>query len=298
MRLPKFCALQSQGQGRGADTMAVATVQMIAEPQETSWIAGSRIVDLPVSTVKRSPFQVRAQLDQEHVAALAQSIQDMELSSPILVRPLSIEGQYELVCGENRLEAHKLLGRHVIRAVVRSLSDHEAASILAADNLQRRELSDWEICQTVNMLTSTGAAKTDAQIARILGRPRSFVTKVRAFNDLPPGAAAIIGATPSLFGASLASDLRTSGYCKKHPDLVEEALSRVVGGSLTQAGVISWLRSKTTPATGTALKDTTVTIKNKKVRITVYQDTIRISCKGMNSLDIEASLQTALEKSL
>lgn len=238
--------------------MAVASVQKIAVPQDASPINGSMVLDLPVSAITRSPYQVRAQLDPEHISALAQSIQDMELSSPILVRPLATNDQYELVCGEHRLEAHKLLGRPLIRAIVRSLSDHEAASILAADNLQRRELSDWEICQTVNMLTSTGAAKTDAQIARILGRPRSFVTKVRAFNDLPPGAAAIIGATPSLFGASLASDLRTSGYCKKHPALVEEALSRVVGGSLTQAGVISWLRSKTTPATGTALKDTTV----------------------------------------
>jgi hypothetical protein len=72
----------------------------------------------------------------------------------------------------------------------------------------------------------------------------------------------------------------------------------VVSGALTQAGVISWLRSRTTPAASTALKDSTFKINNRKVRITVYQDTIRISCKGMNSLDIEAGLQTALKNLL
>lgn len=254
----------------------------------------SSIADLSVANILRSPFQARSFRDQEHIAALAKSIDDSELASPILVRPLPETGSYELVCGENRLEAHKMLGRATIRAIVRPMTDAEAAKLLSADNLQRKELSDWEICQTINMLLSHGFAKTDAQLSRILGRPRSFITKVRAFNDLPPSAANHVATAPPLFGASLASDLRASGYCTTHPDLVEQALSRVISGSLTQAGVISWLRSRTTPTTSAALKDSILKINNRKVRITVYQDTIRISCKGMNSLDIEAGLQTAL----
>ena len=269
---------------------AVATAR--PAPERTS------IADLDVASTLRSPFQARSCRDQEHIAALAKSIDDNELASPILVRPLPETETYELVCGENRLEAHKILGRATIRAIVRPMTDAEAATILSADNLQRKELSDWEICQTINMLVSHGFAKTDAQLSRILGRPRYFITKVRAFNDLPPGAAAHVAVAPALFGASLASDLRASGYCKTHPSLVDEALARVVSGALTQAGVISWLRSRTTPAASTALKDSTFKINNRKVRITVYQDTIRISCKGMNSLDIEAGLQTALKNLL
>lgn len=260
--------------------------------------ANDRIVDLPVDLIKTSPYQVRACRDQEHIAALALSIDDNDLASPILVRPVGDEEAYELVCGENRWEAHKLLGREKITAIVRSLSDAEAAKILAADNLQRRELSDWEVCQTINMLLGNGFATTDNAVARILGRPRPYITKTRAFNDLSEGAAALVAGSPLLFGTSLAFDLRSAGYNKKHPGLVEEAFGKVVSGSLTQAGVISWLRSRTTPATATALKDSTLKINNRKVRITVYQDTIRISCKGMNSLDIEAGLQTALKELL
>lgn len=261
-------------------------------------VANEHIADIPVDAIKTSPYQVRAGRDQEHIAALAVSIDDNELSSPILVRPMGDDGSYELVCGENRWEAHKLLGRETITAIVRPLSDSEAAKILAADNLQRRELSDWEVCQTINMLVTNGFATTDNSVARILGRPRPYITKTRAFNDLPEGAATLVAASPQLFGTSLAFDLRSAGYNKKHPALVEEAFGKVVGGSLTQAGVITWLRSRTTPASSTALKDSTLTINNRKVRIIVYQDTIRISCKGMNSLDIEAGLQTALKQLL
>lgn len=267
---------------------AVATAR--PAPERTS------IADLDVASILRSPFQVRSLRDQEHIAALAQSIDDNELASPILVRPLLENDCYELVCGENRLEAHKLLGRAKIRAIIRPMTDAEAATLLSADNLQRKELSDWEICQTINMLNSNGFAKTDAAVSRILGRRRSFIAKVRAFNELPPAAASLVSTNPSLFGAALASDLRASGYCKKYPALVEEAFKKVVNGSLTQAGVISWVRSKTTPLQATALKDTTFTINNKKVRITIYPDTIRISCKGMDSLALEAGLQAALEK--
>lgn len=278
--------------------MPVRSATSTADQSPSTHDVLERIVDLPISSILPSPYQRRSTRDTGHIAALAQSIRDVELSSLILVRPSLSPETYELVCGENRLEAHKLLGRKVIRSIVRPMSDEEAAKVLAADNLQRKNLSDWEICQTINMLTSNGFAKTDAAIGKILGRPRSFITKVRGFNDLPPGAAKIVAAAPTLFGATLASDLRSSGYSTKHPELVEEALGRVVSGSLTQAGVITWLRSKTTPSTAAALKDSTFTVNNRKVRITVYQDTIRISCKGMNSLAVESELQEALRKLL
>lgn len=277
------------------DGRVASASKTIRSPADAAVGANERIVDIPVTMIKTSPYQVRACRDQEHIAALALSIDDNELSSPILVRPKGDEGEYELVCGENRWEAHKLLGREKITAIVRALSDAEAAKILAADNLQRRELSDWEVCQTINMLLSNGFATTDNAVARILGRPRPYITKTRAFNDLSEGAATLVSGSPHLFGTSLAFDLRSSGYNKKHPKLVEDAFAKVVSGSLTQAGVISWLRSRTTPVAATALKDSTLKINNRKVRITVYQDTIRISCKGMNSLDIEAGLQTALK---
>ncbi len=246
-----------------------------------------------VDMIDRSPYQSRISVDPEHIAALASSIKDHDLSSQILVRPKE-SGRYELICGENRLEAHKLLGRPSIRAVVRSLSDIDAAKSLAADNLQRKELSDYEVCKTLFMLLDNGFARTDTDLATIIGRPRSYVTKVKAFTALPEQALQSVIKAPELFGASMVAELKASGYAKTHPGLVEEAFERIVSGALTQAGAITYIRNKVKPVESSALKDVTFKVKNKTVRMTVYQDTIRISCKGMDSLGIEEKLQNCV----
>lgn len=256
-----------------------------------------RVAEIPVDSVRRSPYQSRISADQESIATLAQSILDNDLASPILVRPIAND-LYELVCGETRWEAHKLLGRKVINATVRILSDVAAARLLAADNQQRRELSDFEICMTVNMLLENKFIKTDAEIARLLGRSRVYIAKVRAFNDLPDGAHAIITQAPERFGANLASELRASGFNTTHPKLVLDSLAKVISGSLTQAGVLTWLRSQTKPDRSSALKDSTIKIGSRRVRITVYQNTIRISCDGMDSLALEPALQETLRNHL
>ncbi len=252
---------------------------------------------LPVELIDRSPYQVRLVLDAEHIASLATSIKDHDLSSPILVRPKD-HGRFELICGENRLESHKLLGHEKIHAIIRCLSDVEAAKACAADNLQRSELCDYEICKTVLMLLENRFARTDADVAAIIGRPRSFVTKVKAFTALPGQAMESVRTSPRLFGASMVAELKASGYNRTHPKIVTEAFARVVSGALTQAGVLSFIRSRVNPVSASALKDVTFKVKGKTVRMTVYQDTIRICCKGMDSLGIEDKLQMALKSLL
>lgn len=249
--------------------------------------------NIPVALIDRSPYQSRVVFDPDHIATLAASIKDHDLSSQILVRPKD-NGRFELICGHNRWEAHKLLGRETIRAVIRCLSDTEAAIALAADNLQRSDLSDYEVYKTVTMLLDNKFARTDADVAAIIGRQRSYVTKVKAFSVLQGRALENVIKSPTLFGASMVAELKASGYTKSHPQIVEEAFDRVLSGALTQAGVISFIRGRVKPAASSPLKDVTFKVKNKTVRMTVYQDTIRISCKGMDSLGIEDKLQKAL----
>lgn len=259
---------------------------------------GERIVEIPLSAIRSSPYQTRGGVDQDYLDGLAASIADNNLSTPVIVRPIGDQGGYELVCGENRCDAFRLLKRENIPAIIRNMNDCEAAILLAADNLQRRDLTDWEICQTINMLRTNGFAKTDQEVSRIIGRSRPYITKTKAFNELPDSASKIVATAPQLFGSSLAAELKSSTFNKKHPDLVAQALQRVVDGALKQAGVISWLRSKTSPNTASALKDSTFTLSNnQRVRITVYKDAIRIACKGMDSLELEGKIQKAFENS-
>ena len=261
-------------------------------------VARERVEDLDVALIDRSPFQTRVILDHERISALAISIENHDLSSLILVRPKQ-DGRYELICGEHRLIAHRELRRPTIRAIIRALSDAEAAKVLAADNLHRSDLCDFEIYRTVEMLLDHGFAKTDAEVAAIIGRPRSYVSRVKAFRDLPEKALAHVLTTPAAFGASMIFELKSSGFNKSHPDLVSEALERVANGSLNQAGVLSSIRAQTNKSDSSiALKDSTFRVANHTVRMTVYADTIRISCKGMDTLEIESGLQDALQSLL
>ena len=248
---------------------------------------------ISIDLLDASPFQVRLRQDSDHLAALAASIEDMNFSSHIVVRPKGT-GRYEIVCGENRVAACKALGRGQIPAIVRQLSDCEAACIAAADNMQRKNLSDYEVSRAVNILLTNRFATTEASVARIIGRPRSYVAKIKAYQALPEAAIEIVQRDPDLFGANLVADLKASGYCRSHPNLVVEAFRRVISGALTQAGVISYLRNKTSTSSTPTLRDTKFRVRDRTVRMTIYQDTIRITCKGMDSLALEERLQEAL----
>ncbi len=264
---------------------------------DTSVWSVERTADIPVAAVRPSPFQIRQGHNAEHIAALAQSVADIDLSSPILVRPLGDE-LYELVCGEHRWRAHQALGRETIRATIRQLSDADAAKTLIADNLQHLQINDWEAHLAVNLLLEKEFVASDSDVARLIGRTRTFVTKVKAFNELPDTAKTIVEANPRLFGSNLVADLRSRGLCKTHPELVTQAFNLVVTGALTQSGVISWLSNKIQPRDHKAIKDTTKVINNRRVRVTVYPDTIRIHCPGMDPSAVETALQELLGRIL
>lgn len=148
------------------------------------------------------------------------------------------------------------------------------------------------------MLIENRFVKTDRDISYLIGRSRIFVVKVKAFNDMTPACLQIVSTVPALFGFNLAYQLKTAGFNKTHPGLVEEALQRVKDGHLTQAGVMTWLANKTSTPTSAPLKDATITINDKAVRITCYQDTIRVSSKGMDTLALESVLIEPLGKLL
>lgn len=256
-------------------------------------MALERTADIPVAVVRPSPYQIRQGNNAEHITALAQSVADIDLSSPILVRPIA-DGQYELICGEHRWRAYQQLGRTTIPATIRQMSDESAAKTLIADNLQHLHVTDWEVFVAIKLLFEKAFATTDSDIAQLIGRPRTYVTKVRAFDELSDEAKDVVRSAPHLFGSNLVAELRSKDFNKKHPELVLEALRLVTGGALTQSGVISWIRNKNQPQTSQPLKDTTNIINKKRVRITVYKDTIRIHCPSMDPVQVEEAIQKLL----
>src|SRR5262245_54611733 len=90
------------------------------------------------------------ELDEQEIKNIAESIKEIGLQHPISVRPAN--GSYELVSGEKRLRAHKLLELTTIEAEVRDVNETDGKIIRAHENLKRHNLPWWEEVLLVEQL--------------------------------------------------------------------------------------------------------------------------------------------------
>ncbi|WP_341744836.1 ParB/RepB/Spo0J family partition protein [Azonexus hydrophilus] len=247
--------------------------------------------EIPCDKISKSPYQCRVGISRDQVAVIAESIQKSGLQDPITVRPTG--GGYELVTGEHRLEACRLLGKETVTAIIRPLADADAAKMVLSNNALRSNLSDWETFQHIQLLLRSGFA-TESELAVVVGKSRSIISKLMAFGCFSEEAQAIVAANPGRFGAAMASELRASGYCSTHPELVVEAFRLVEGASLTQDGVVSWVRNRVTPPQNKPTKTRTFKVGQHKVSIAYYGDAVRISCKSIDPAALDPLLEKAL----
>ncbi len=99
---------------------------------------------IDVDLIKPSPYQHRRTFTQSKLSELASSIKRDGLIEPIVIRSLNGAGGYELIAGERRLRACKLVGIPSILSRVVDVSDLQARRMCAAENLQRENLSPVE----------------------------------------------------------------------------------------------------------------------------------------------------------
>jgi len=97
------------------------------------------------------PFQV---YEGERLEKLANSINELGLQNPIIVRPSSdSQDMYEILSGHNRVEAVKLLGLNNINAIINdTLSDEMAERIVIESNLNQQSFSDWKYSQQIKVI--------------------------------------------------------------------------------------------------------------------------------------------------
>lgn len=137
-----------------------------------------RVVRVELGRIAMSPFQPRGECDPEGIAALAESIRRVGLLSPLLVRRDG-DGGYELVAGERRLRAMRLLGWNFGEAIVTAVRDRESALIGLIENVQREELhflDDAQACRSI--LHDHGLSQEE--LAAALGRsPSALANRLR-----------------------------------------------------------------------------------------------------------------------
>lgn len=140
---------------------------------------------IPPDLVLPSRFQARIDFDEQSLRELADSVESNGLLQPIVVRPWG-SMRYEIICGERRWRAIKLLGLTSIEAVIRySVTDIEAASQGLVENVQRESISPIEEARGYQRLSLEFKLQHD-QIAMSVGKSRSSITNCIRLLELEP----------------------------------------------------------------------------------------------------------------
>ena len=132
-----------------------------------------RLVEVNVASIDPNPYQPPATFDEESIADLAQSIQQVGLLQPLLVR--KVDDGYELVAGERRLRAVTSLGMEKVACIVQQdIEDESSAMMALIENLQREDLHYLEEAQCYQKLLDTYGL-TQEELANRLGKSQSSI---------------------------------------------------------------------------------------------------------------------------
>ena len=139
---------------------------------------------LRIAEIEPNRDQPRKTFSDEAITALAESIREHGMLQPILVRPLDTGG-YQIVAGERRWRAARMLGLDEVPVNIRELSDTETMQIAIIENLQRENLNPVEEASGYNELIEK-YGMTQEQVAKMVGKSRSAVANAVRLLTLPP----------------------------------------------------------------------------------------------------------------
>ncbi len=145
--------------------------------------AGAGVDSIPVSDIYPNPHQPRKYFDEEALATLADSIRELGVLQPILIRPG--ENGYEIIAGERRWRAAKRVGLTSIPALVREADDTVSLEQSIVENIQRSDLNPLEEAAAYQQLIEEFKL-THEQAAKRVGKSRTAITNILRLLVLPP----------------------------------------------------------------------------------------------------------------
>ena len=146
--------------------------------------------ELPLDLVQPNARQPRRTFDQARLAELAESIRLRGVLQPIVVTPLA-GGTFELVAGERRLRAARMVELPTIPALVRDTDDWERLDLALAENMARVDLNPVEEARACAMLVDD-LGLTKQEVGRRVGRSRVAISNLIRLLELPEEALELI----------------------------------------------------------------------------------------------------------
>ena len=178
-------ATKKQALGRGLSALLkdpINDIKSITDNNENQGIG--TIIDLDLKLIEMNPFQPRSRFNEESLRELASSISELGVIQPITVRKLEFN-KFQLVSGERRFRASKLIGKITIPAFIRVANDQESLEMALVENIQRQDLDPIEISLSYQRLIEEIEITQEVLSDRV-GKSRSTITNYLRLLKLDP----------------------------------------------------------------------------------------------------------------
>lgn len=178
-------AVKKQALGRGLSALLKDPSNDIksAQDKNADKVVGN-IVELDLESIDINPFQPRTNFNEETLLELASSIKELGVIQPITVRKIDFN-KYQLVSGERRFRASKLIGLKTIPSYIRIANDQEALEMALVENIQRQDLDPIEIALSYQRLIDE-IKLTQEQMSDRVGKKRSTIANYLRLLKLDP----------------------------------------------------------------------------------------------------------------
>lgn len=142
------------------------------------------VVELDLESIEVNPFQPRSNFNDETLQELAISIRELGIIQPITVRKLGFN-KFQLVSGERRFRASKMVGLDTIPAYIRIANDQESLEMALVENIQRQDLDPIEIALSYQRLMDE-INLTQERLSERVGKKRTTITNYLRLLKLDP----------------------------------------------------------------------------------------------------------------
>lgn len=178
-------ATKKQALGRGLSALLKDPENDIrsAADRNADKVVGN-IVELDIEAIEVNPFQPRTSFNDQALHELASSIRELGVIQPITVRKLDFN-KYQLVSGERRYRASRLVGLETIPAYIRIANDQESLEMALVENIQRQDLDPIEIALSYQRLIDE-IELTQEKLSERVGKKRSTITNYMRLLKLDP----------------------------------------------------------------------------------------------------------------
>lgn len=177
-------ATKKQALGRGLSALLKESPNINSASDKNADKLVGNIIEIELSSIEVNPYQPRTYFDEESLRELASSIKELGVIQPITVR--KVEGnQFQLVSGERRFRASKLIGNETIPAYIRIANDQEMLEMALVENIQRKNLDPIEVALSYQRLIDE-IQLTQEELSVRVGKKRSTVTNYLRLLKLDP----------------------------------------------------------------------------------------------------------------